>query len=729
MSHWTISASLPLAVLMGLIWLATGSLSWVNWRRRRGRGTAAMELLRFVTVTFILLTLLQPERVWRQTVTETPAIVVLPDRSSSMLTRDVLSEGTDVISRSQWLDQCLATNFWNVWSGQAKVVVEAFAKPGTATNETSIAQGTDLNQALEAVLERQQHLKAALLLTDGDWNIGKNPLHAAGRFRAQQVPLFTVAVGSETRLPDLVLEPIAAPAYSLLGEQISIPFHIRSYLPREVRTVVSMALPSGPIARQEVIIPPFGQIQDNLLWMPQAVGEYLVNVSLPVQPEEYLTDNNAQSFRLAIRTEKLRVLVIDSVPRWEYRYLRNALERDPGVEVSCLLYHPGLPIGQGTNYLDRFPTDREGLARYDVVFLGDVGVGDGELTEQDALLLRGLVEQQASGLVFLPGRRGRLESLMRTPLAELLPVVPDTSKFSGLASPLETPVQLTLSGQAHFLTMLAGNQARNAAVWKTLPGFFWCAAVEKPKPGAEVLAVHPSLRNAHGRMPLLAVRPFGQGEVLFLGIDSAWRWRRGVEDRYHYRFWGQVVRWMAHKRHMAAGEGLRLTFSPEQPQTGDQIFIQATVLDLLDWQENETLSTRIQSPSGQTEQIDLRPVPGGWGVYQANFRAEAGGTYRLALAGSRPGRRLDAQITVASATVEQLGQPANAALLREMAQLTRGASGTTADLNRLVTQITLLPDVEPAEQRFQLWANPWWGGWILFLLAIYWTARKAAGMI
>jgi hypothetical protein len=50
-------------------------------------------------------------------------------------------------------------------------------------------------------------------------------------------------------------------------------------------------------------------------------------------------------------------------------------------------------------------------------------------------------------------------------------------------------------------------------------------------------------------------------------------------------------------------------------------------------------------------------------------------------------------------------------------------------LNRLVTQISLLPDVEPAEQRFQLWANPWWGGWILFLLAIYWTARKAAGMI
>ena len=27
-----------------------------------------------------------------------------------------------------------------------------------------------------------------------------------------------------------------------------------------------------------------------------------------------------------------------------------------------------------------------------------------------------------------------------------------------------------------------------------------------------------------------------------MGSDSAWRWRRGVEDKFHYRFWSQVVR-------------------------------------------------------------------------------------------------------------------------------------------------------------------------------------------
>ena len=73
------------------------------------------------------------------------------------------------------------------------------------------------------------------------------------------------------------------------------------------------------------------------------------------------------------------------------------------------------------------------------------------------------------------------------------------------------------------------------------------------------------MRNDWGRMPLLVTRSAGNGKVLFLGTDSAWRWRRGVEDKFHYRFWGQVVRWMAHQRHLSEKDGIRLSYSPETP--------------------------------------------------------------------------------------------------------------------------------------------------------------------
>ena len=65
--------------------------------------------------------------------------------------------------------------------------------------------------------------------------------------------------------------------------------------------------------------------------------------------------------------------------------------------------------------------------------------------------------------------------------------------------------------------------------------------------------------------PLIQLRgvtkTYGTGKVLFMGTDSAWRWREGVEDRYHYRFWGQVARWMAYQRTMAQGQSMRLFFT------------------------------------------------------------------------------------------------------------------------------------------------------------------------
>src|SRR5205823_2172070 len=42
---------------------------------------------------------------------------------------------------------------------------------------------------------------------------------------------------------------------------------------------------------------------------------------------------------------------------------------------------------------------------------------------------------------------------------------------------------------------------------------------------------------------LVLQQPYGFGKVLYLGIDSTWRWRYRVGDLYHHRFWGQLARW------------------------------------------------------------------------------------------------------------------------------------------------------------------------------------------
>ncbi len=723
---WSFSVSLPVLVLATIVWLISGWLCWANWSRRRTKASALMEGLRFFTVTLIGFTLLRPEWAHRATLKEQPEIVVLNDASGSMQTRDVLAGNNNVLTREEWLNRVGQTNFWRPLEKDAKVVIEDFSRP--TTNAPGADNGTDINAALEKVLQRQRHLKAVLLLSDGDWNLGKSPIGAALSLRARNAPVYSVAVGSETPLPDLVLNPVAAPSYGLLGEQISIPFKVQSFLPNEVRTTVSLNSSKGQEGKKEIVIPAFGQVQDAIIWSPRSLGEYPMTLRLPVQSGEALPGNNEQGFRISVRTEKLHVLVVESAPRWEYRYLRNALSRDPGVEMECLLYHPGMSVGQGSNYLSSFPGSKEQLAKYDVVFLGDVGIGDNELSAQDAELLKGLVEQQGSGLVFLPGMRGRQLTLLNTPLKDLVPVIYDDKKSEGVALGNEANLVLTSVGESHFLTMLVNDPERNATIWKNLPGFYWSVAVQKSRPGSEVLAVHSTQRNAAGRIPLLVTRPYGNGETLFMGTDSAWRWRRGVEDKYHYRFWGQVVRWMSHKRHMAQGEGIRLSFSPENPRISEGLYFQATLTDIAGGPQ-EQLTAKLIAPSGKQERLEFTPVPGGWGVFQGNVLPREAGEYKVSITGQKSGAKLEATVLVGQPQREKMGQPANTAMLREISELSRGRSGSIQDLDKIISQVSLLPETEPMEQYFRLWANPWWGGGILLLLAIYWMARKVAGMI
>ncbi|MGA2174293.1 MAG: hypothetical protein ABSH38_04835 [Verrucomicrobiota bacterium] len=727
MTHLSLAAPVSVLIPAALVWAAAAWLCYANWRRAANRRVAArLEALRLLLISLLALTLLRPEYVENLRRALMPEIAILADASDSMKTRDIAA-GNGVISRRQWLAQQLGRQFWLPLQAGAKVSVESFAAP--STNENAL-NGTDLNLALEGALHRYKNLKAVLLLSDGDWNLGKSPLGVATQYREQNIPVFAVPVGRETPVPDLVLETVSAPAYGLFGEEIAVSFKVSSHLPRQVSTAVSISDDFGESAVKPITIPPNGQVEDSILWSPRQMGDVNAIVKLPVEPDEAIAENNEARFHMSVRVEKLKVLVVDSLPRWEYRYLRNALARDPGVEMHCLLWHPELGPGEGAHYISAFPGSKEALAPYDVVFLGDVGLGEGELTAANAELLKGLVEQQGSGLVFVPGRRGRQATLLNGPLKDLYPVELDGAKPGGLGLENESQLTLTSTGKRHWLTRFDSDESKNEELWKQLPGFFWSAAVQKSRPGSEVLAVHSAMRNEWGRMPLLVTRAAGNGKVLFLGTDSAWRWRRGVEDKFHYRFWGQVVRWMAHQRHLSEKEGIRLAYSPETPAAGDTVFLQSTVLDPSGFPiDKGPVTGKVTAPSGRTERLDFAQVEGGWGVFKSGFTAQETGKYKIDVASEPNGRQLTTQLLVAKPLIEKQGQPVNAPVLDEIAALTRGAVFPTTDLDKLVRQISLLPEPKPAQKRLRLWSEPAWGGILLALLTVYWAGRKWAGLV
>jgi hypothetical protein len=723
----------PASLWIGIAALIlAASLSFLAIKRSpRRKRTIALECLRMIAITAVVIMLWQPE--WQKTLhpNTKPQIVILHDASKSMETIDAAIPATPtseakVVSRAEMSSTTLSSELWNPLAANGKndLLRIPFAKAAPDT-----IAGTDIDAALNDTLKQHDNLRAVIMLSDGDHNLGQPPVAAAQKMRVRGIPLFAMPIGSTQRIPDIEILTVAAPSYGIVGENVQIPFTIRSSLDREVRTVIRMRDDKGNEQSKNIVIPPNAETYDSLLWRIRKEGASTLELSLPVHERERIATNNTRKFSIAGRPEKIRVLVVESLPRWEYRFLRNALSRDPGVELSCLLFHPSLGPGGGPHYISSFPSTPEDLAPYDVIFLGDVGIGNKQLTKEQCTLIRGLVENQASGVVFLPGSKGNQFSLLDTDLADLMPVVLDDTQRNGIRDPLAAPLTLTSEGRSSLLTLLGENEDENPEIWRQLPGFHWHAPVIKAKAGAEVLAVHGNSRSKFGAAPLLVTKSAGNGKVLFMGIDSAWRWRRGVEDLYHYRFWGQVARWMSYQRNMAAGKRVRVFFNPERPQPGDTVTLNANAFEpdgspLRDG----SVSVDLTSPDGRSQRLGLEKLESTWGSFSGRFKIDQPGTWKLRVTNHNDeSNSLETSLIAQGSEIEKTGQPARPEVLEEITRITRGRIIQPDQIPSLINEINALPQPYPIISRTPLWSH--WATLtaLISLLATFWTARKLSG--
>ena len=222
----------------------------------------------------------------------------------------------------------------------------------------------------------------------------------------------------------------------------------------------------------------------------------------------------------------LRVLFVEGQPRWEYRYLKNALLRRRQVSLQCLLLSADPEFVQehtpGLAALTGLPRG-EALEWYDALILGDLDARDPAVREWLEEVER--VVSRGAGLLVIAGEH---QDWRETTLEELLPVAPTgtwAEAAGGGLRPVRTPEGLKDPA-------LVLDPARDDAVWEALPpfgGHYPALAA----PGAQVLLATPGDAPA----PLLATRRAGLGRVAWLGVDEVWRWRAGEGDRWFARLY------------------------------------------------------------------------------------------------------------------------------------------------------------------------------------------------
>ena len=378
-SNLTFSPSVTLFIIGIVALVIIGGLCLTAWKRAaRPVRTGMLEALRFLIALIIVLMLWKPE--WR-TITypeDKPEIAILWDGSESMTTEDVvlpkwMDSKNAVSTRADFIKQALEAEFWKKLEADGKVRVfsqDFSSLPEEISPQEKSKQGSDLNTPINLLLQEHDNLKAVILLSDGDHNLNRkdgntnSPTAAAQQLLISKTPLYSVAVGAEKSLPDLELTNLSAPDFGIVGEFVQIPFSIKSSMEKDIRTTITIKDDKATSPKSETItIPANKTYRGSMLWQLQQEGSTKLEISFPVSQGELIASNNRQEFIIGAKKESIKALVIETRPRWEYRFIRNALSRDPGVDVDCLLLHPKHLLAGSNLVVPAFPVESENFER------------------------------------------------------------------------------------------------------------------------------------------------------------------------------------------------------------------------------------------------------------------------------------------------------------------------------------------------------------------------------
>ncbi len=691
-----------------------------EYLRPGSRALPAANILAFASLCAISFLLLKPEIVFSRKDGRLPRMAVLRDVSGSMGTRDVDSAG-GMQTRSDWVDSFFAGDAFSSLGSAYEIVKRDFS--GTDSNPDPQG-GTDIGSALGAL--KNEDFDEVILISDGLQTTGPSPVRAAAELALGAARIHCICTGSDRAMPDIELGGAAVPGYCMLQEQLSIPYAVTNKFEREMNVAVRFKCDDGASDHVETRLGAGEVRRGSFLWKPSRKGSFKISLSAERQKGESDLANNDFAAGIEVRDDKLKVLLADSVPRWEFRYIKNALCRDPGVEAHFMLFHPELGIADGNGYRQKFP-DRDEMGSFDVFFIGDIGTK--ELSSADLESLRRAVSEDAAGLVIIPGRRGAFTSLEKSPLADLLPVKSDPANPGGMKTGTEAPVELTGYGASHHLTMLEDSASANAILWRSLPGVTWSWAVLETMPGSRVMAVHSHLRNKEGRTPMLVEKSHGSGIVLFMGTDHIWKWRKAVEDKYHYRFWSQVIRWMSHKRHLGAGEKARIFHEPETPAPGEETTVKAFLSEKTPPDIEDLLMTVEPEDGSSSSAFPMERDASAPRQYSARFTPRRGGVLSLSLKSGSLGEIATMQIRVSPGRREKTGEAADPAMMKSIAKAGGGIASPAGDANSLLQKLSSSRKDIVEEKRLRIWDSPWSIATLIAMLSISWILRKAAGRI
>lgn len=732
---------------------AVALLLFLSYRRTtaalRPGWHAALIALRLSSFAILAFCLLEPALSVSTVVTNKSAVLVLVDDSQSMSIPDAPQGRQRIQQVAGWLGSASqASSVLGRLEENFRVSTFRFGERVEPLAETdalkAAGKSTDIAQALSFAAQQAQQraLSGVILVTDGAASADADPLQTARNLIASNVPVFTVGVGTKIANDVHLAKVNAAPAV-LENDMVEVNALIQARGYADQKVDIELREGGAVLQRQSLTLRESGA-RVSMLFAPPRAGFAQYTLAVQPQARELVASNNHRSFLVNSRKRTARILYVEEISPWEFKFVQRALEGDPAVQLTALLKTGPekflrLGLRDGRELAEGFPKSAAELFGYQALIFRNVPADF--FSAEQLQLVHDFVDKRGGGFMMLGGMKSFSEGgYNNTAVAELLPVdLLPVIAADGRAIPPQFHEEFRFTPTAEYLNMpllqLDAEPLTNLKFWESLPLLQGYNPLGAAKPGATTLAVHPLHRPESPRI-ILATQRYGRGRTAILATGTTWLWQMHREhtDMTHERFWRQLARWLSTQSPAPVTAELeRESYSPHE-----NIALHIEVMDsIFAPQHNANVTVKIAAPnqpaitlqagadlSGERDGVSAR--------YLANFAAPQEGLYQVeVLAHDRQGHylgRAETAFIVEPSQAELANPDLQAPLLQRLADMTKGRYFPIAQAQDLPEALKVAHSSYSKLAEHEVWDAPVFFLAIVLLLAAEWYIRRSRGL-
>jgi hypothetical protein len=664
-----------------------------------------LSIIRGSAVACVLLLIFAPEitAIWQKS--KSGQLIIAVDKSASM---GLIENNRSRLERALELGDKVIDNA----AGKAEIAIYGFDIDTAKVNNLDLdttQSATNIDKSLQAILAKEKDATNLILITDGNFSIGNNPLYSS---YLNQVRINTIGIGDTIDLPDIMITEVQNNTIVYQNQKTQIQVYIMSRGIESRRVNLSMKQGNRILQAKDIEIEGDGKtVIAEFEVVPDKVGLNQIDFSLQPIPGEAITQNNKYTISMEVLKGKIQVGLIASKPGYDTKFLNQLLNNQDDIDFNMSIR---LKAGK---YFPTIPADF--IDNLDVVIFSNyppAKTSDSRATQY----MNRLDSKKIPALSLFS------ESISHSQIASI-------KKFF----PLKTIVYSNQYIETQVTPSVAGNNVPVLSIFEDdeAKKRFWsiCPPIQYPysqitfsSPVKELLRIKKSNNEEIEHPVLLVHETRGRKGALLLGVGF-WRWSFLLtEDAEYKNSWQQMIknliRWLDTG---AVDKNVILSARKKDFQVGDNILLTTQVYDGSLKPVNDGLIRTYVS--GPTVSFEIESEFREEGRYEGGFVPLAPGRYKIRSEAWRNNIKLgidEIDLIITTVNREFLSTKQNLRFLQRLSEKSGGEYFNETEVDELIASLDLAPELIQESDTIELW-NRWpFLLLILILLSLEWFIRK-----